>query len=419
MSSSIPSGPTDICVIGAGIVGLCTALFLQRAGFSVTVFDEGQPGGASSYGNGGLLSPHSCMPMSMPGMLTQVPKWLLKRDGPLALDPAYALTAAPWLTQWVRAGTSKQLERSASALNSLHSNAIDIYRDLLGPDDFRRLIRTTGQVHVWESPVASKREEISAAYRARFGIKAEVLSRSRLRDMVPALTTKISRALYYPGAGHTVSPLQLARTVAEKYVEAGGFLVNERIHKVIPTGTGYRLLASCRDVIARRVVVSAGAWSSELLQPLQVQLPLEAERGYHVELLNASICPEFPVLNQDRAFGAIQMENGLRFAGWVDIAGMVKVPDERRGDAMLAQALDMFPGLTFEKRSFWMGFRPGTPDSLPVLSQVDQHPGVFVATGHGHTGVTAGAVSGLLMSQLISGAKPLVDIAPFSLNRFH
>lgn len=410
----------SVTVIGAGIVGLCTALYLQRAGCSVTVYDAHPPGSGASYGNGGLLSPHSCTPMSMPGMLAQIPGWLLRRDGPLTLDPRHAAQAAPWLIRWVLAGRMTQVVRASQALGALHLDAIRKYRDLLGPDRFNDLIRTGGQLHVWDSPRRSERERVAESLRHELGITAQVLTSQELRAMSPALTHEVQRGIYFPEAGHTVNPMRLAATVASLLEQAGGRIVQERIHKILPAGPqNFRLLASRSDFSTPCIVVSAGIASKELLAGVRVSVPLEAERGYHMQLTEASVDVPVPVLHQDKALGAVQMEGGLRIAGWVDIAGTGRPPDEQRGNAMLRAAKSLFPGLTFGSSSFWNGFRPGTPDSLPVLSAVADRPGLFIATGHGHTGVTAGAASGELMAQLILGQATSIDMQPYRLDRFH
>lgn len=411
---------TKIVVIGAGIVGLCTALFLQRAGMKVHVYDQNQPGGGASYGNAGLLSPHACLPIAMPGMVSQVPKWLLDPSGPLALKRQHALRAAPWLLKWLVASRTTPMTNASVALRQLHEFALEHYRSLLGEAHFANLIASRGQIHVWSSGQESAGERLAHSIRENFGVVSEKMSRDQLRALVPAIDPAVQRARFYPNSAHAVNPLRLVRTLAQLFADAGGVFVQEAVTKLVPNaaGGGFRVLTNLSDLVADIVVVAAGAWSNKVLAPLGVKVPLEAERGYHVELSEPSIELPMPIIHQSRAIGATPMEGGLRLAGWVDIGGLDAPPDEKRGAAMLKQGIAMFPGLSFHKSSFWMGFRPGTPDSLPVLGEVRRKPGLFLAFGHGHTGMTAGAITGRLVSQLILREKAVLDPAPFALERF-
>jgi len=408
-----------VAVVGAGVVGLCTAVFLQRSGCQVTVYDTQAPGSGASYGNGGLISPHSCMPIAMPGMLRQVPKWLLDPTGPLSVDARYFLKAAPWLLRWIQAGRTKPMTRASAALHQLHQMSLDQYQALLGELHFADHIKVTGQVHVWENEQESAGDRLAREFRDLYGIRTQNLNARDVRDLIPQISPRIKRAVLYPKSGYTANPLRLVQTLAKLLVEAGGAIVQERVMKLLPqNGASYRLLTNLSDVRAARVMVAAGAWSKQLLAPLGIGLPLEAERGYHVELVKPSIGLRIPILHKEKAIGAITMENGLRIAGLVEIGGLALPPDERRQDILLKHARDLLPGLQFEKSSLWMGFRPATPDSVPVLSEVVDHPGLFVACGHGHLGVTAGAVSGRLLSQIVLKQTPLVDPEPHRLSRF-
>jgi D-amino-acid dehydrogenase len=409
----------SVIVVGAGIVGLCAALHLQRSGCQVAVYDEQQPGGGTSYGNGGLLSPGSCMPIAMPGMLRKVPGWIADPTGPLAVNPRHLVAAAPWLYKWIRAGRLPEVYRAADALNKLHSTSLQAYRDLLGDVKFHDLIRVSGQVHVWESEAESAGDLIYAEMREKYGIETEDLSASELHDLSPGLSLKIKRAMLFPKHGYTVNPFRLVQTLGELLVEAGGSIKQERVMKLLPASEGgFRLLTNLSDVRAEKVLVSAGIWSKELLAPLGVNLPFEPQRGYHIQVVNPSVDVRIPVLHKERAIGAIAMEGGLRFVGTVEIAGL-KIPmDERREEAMLANARALFPKLEFESSSLWMGFRPSTPDSVPVLSRVNETPGLYIAAGHGHTGITAGAPSGRLIAEMMTGGKLSIDPEPYRLSRF-
>ena len=410
--------PNAIAIVGAGIVGMSAALYLRRAGLSVMVIDPLPPGGGASYGNAGLLSVEACVPIAMPGMLKQVPRWLNDPLGPLAVRPSYLPRALPWLMRWVAAGRMERVEAVSDALRALHVNALDRYRELLGRE-FDAVVRVSGQVHVWESEEPSPSEAIYRRLWEKHGVVAEWLGSDELRQLVPELWRDIKRAVFLPKNGHTVNPRRLVGTLARLFVEAGGTVRAERVLKLVLEGSTWRVVTSSTNHLVGKVVVSAGAWSQQLLRPLGVKLPLETERGYHMMLRGASVVPRLPVLSRGRGFSITPMEEGPRLAGTVEIGGLDLPMNEERAYVLLRQAKAMLPGLEADGYSIWMGFRPSFPDSLPVIDEAPNRRGLFLAFGHGHTGMTGGAPTGRLVKQLVAGEPPDMPLAPFSARRFH
>ena len=407
-----------VAVVGAGIVGMSAALYLQRAGFPVTVIDPLPPGGGASYGNAGLLSVESCVPIALPGMLKEVPGWLADPLGPLAVRPSYLPQALPWLLRWVAAGRMPRVEAAAAALRALHVHSLDRYRELLGPE-FDDLIRVSGQVHIWESAEPSASEAIYRRLWQEHGIEVQWLGPDELRQLVPELARSVTRAAFLPKNGHTVNPRRLVSTLARLFTQAGGAVRAERVLKLIPEGADWRIVTSSANHRAQKIVVSAGAWSQQLLRPLGLKLPLETERGYHVMLRDASVVPRLPVLSRGRGFSITPMEEGLRLAGTVEIGGLDLPMNEERAHVLLRQAKALLPGLTADEEAIWMGFRPSFPDSLPVIGEAPGRPGLYLAFGHGHTGMTGGAPTGRLLKQLVAGEPPDIPPAPYGAGRFH
>jgi len=410
--------PNSIAIVGAGIVGMSAALYLQRAGLSVAVIDPLPPGGGASYGNAGLLSVESCVPIALPGMLREVPRWLSDPLGPLAVRPSYLPKALPWLLRWIAAGRMTRVEAASDALRALHVGALDRYRELLG-HQFDDVIRVAGQVHIWESADPSPSEAIYRRLWQKHGVVAEWLNIDELRQLIPQLGREVTRAVLLPKNGHTVNPRRLVGTLARLFTEAGGTIRAERVLKLLPADAGWRVVTSSANHLVGRVVVSAGAWSKQLLAPLGIELPLETERGYHMMLRDATVVPRIPILSRSRGFTITPMEEGLRLAGTVEIGGLDLPMNEERAYVLLRQAKAMLPGLEANDYSIWMGFRPSFPDSLPVIDTAAGHRGLFLAFGHGHTGMTAGASTGRLVKQLVTGEPTDIPLAPFSATRFH
>lgn len=409
----------EAIVIGAGVAGLSTALYLRREGVQVTVLDPLGPAGGASFGNAGLLSPDTVVPIALPGMVRKVPGWLRDPLGPLTVRATYLPRAAPWLLRWVRESRMGRVRAISDAMRSLHAPALDCWRDLLGGPLYRDLFRSSGQVQVWEGDAETPAMRVEAELRARHGIRAERLGPDELCQLFPGIARDITRGLLVPGNGHTVSPARAVRSLAELLLADGGRVLPERAMKLLPReGGGWTVMSNTDNHGADSVVVAGGAWSGRLLAPLGVRLPLETERGYHAHLPEPSISLRLPIMQKSRGFGLTPMEDGLRAAGTVEIAGLDAPPDERRAALLETQAKRLFPGLESGPPRLWMGFRPSTPDSLPVLGAAPGRPGLFLCFGHGHFGMTGGPPSGRMLARLIAGESSPHDLAPYALARF-
>lgn len=409
---------TDVAIVGAGIIGLCAGLYLQRAGRSVTIADPLPPGHSTSFGNAGFISAGTIMPIALPGTWRNVPGWLLDRSGPLAVDLRYLPTAAPWLLRWIAASRRKTVYAASDALRALHKDTMERYRELLGSEHFAGLIRTEGSVNVFYNEQPSRNEIFIRHLIERQGVVTTAMGPGELRDMYPEIGHIARRALYFPHNGWTVSPARLTATLARLFVEAGGTIVSRRALRVRPSEGGFEIFTNIGDWRAGTVVLAAGAWTGRLLAPLGVRLPLETERGYHLMLKGANIAPRLPLLLRDGGMAITPMEDGLRLAGTVEIAGLDAPPDETRALQLLERARLVFPSLEAASFSKWLGFRPSLPDSVAAIGPAPGFPGLFVAAGHGHTGMVGASETGRLVRDLVLGAPPAIDPKPYSLERF-
>jgi len=406
-------------VIGAGVAGLSTALYLQRAGVAVAVIDPLGPAGGASFGNAGLLSPDTAVPIALPGMLRKVPGWLTDPLGPLSVRPSYAPRALPWLLRWIGSGRLQRVLAISDAMRALHRESLECWQELLGSTLYRDLIRPAGQVQVWEGDADTANAAVERQVRARHGIRTEELNADDLRQMFPGIAREVTRGLLMPGNGFTVSPQRSVQTLGDLFRQEGGMLINERAMKLIPReGSGWMVMTNIANRSTEHVVVAAGAWSRQLLDPLGIKVALETERGYHAMLFAPEIMPALPISNKTRAFGVTPMEDGLRVAGTVEISGLDAPPNEARAKVLVQHAQRMFPALTGAQVRYWMGFRPSTPDSLPILGDAHGRPGLHLALGHGHFGMTGGPPSGRLVARLITGQAPGIDPTPYAAQRF-
>jgi D-amino-acid dehydrogenase len=413
------SAASDVTVIGAGLIGIACASYLQRDGHRVTVVASRGPGEDCSFGNSGLLSPASVVPPAVPGAWRSIPRWLLDPLGPLVVRPRHAPRLLPWLLQWLRACGEQRARAVSRALAELHAPVFDNYAPLLADAGATGLIVRTGQLYVSEQERGADGSAFQQALRKDAGVRTEKLSGAAARELEPALSPHIRSALFFPDNGHSVNSFRLVQSLAAHFQRSGGTLLQRTV-------TGFeigehgprRLLTDGGPLPVDRVVIAAGAWSSRLTRQLGTRLPLEAERGYHLMLPRPGLRLRLPLVNRDHNFTMTEMENGLRLAGTAEFAGVDAPPDYRRARMLLGRGQRTLPGLRGEGATEWMGCRPSLPDGLPVIDRSPVFPKVFFAFGHAHFGLTEAPTTGKLIAEMVGGRPPSVDIAPYRVTRF-
>lgn len=410
-----------VAVIGAGVVGLATAAQLQIRGTRVTVIDPGEPGEGCSLGNAGCLSRASVVPVGLPGLWKKVPGYLLDPKGPFRIDWRYAHHIAPWLWQLLVASRIDRVNAIADALHALLDPSIEEWRVLARWAGAPELIRQDGYAFVYESEAAFQGDALGRELRQARGVKIEILTGGQIRELEPALSAKLTHMTWMPEQGHVPHPLRLSRQLATALATAGaGFVRSEARDFEFAQGQVSAVVTGAGRIACDAVVLAAGAHSRPLAAKLGAHVPLDTERGYHVMLPSGdgTGVPRIPVCSGEGKFFATPMEEGLRVAGTVELAGLERPPVDARADALAAQVNRMLPGVDNTVQRRWMGFRPSLPDSLPVLGRSDTCGNVFFNFGHGHVGLTAAAPSGRLVAELIGGVKTAIDPAPYRVGRF-
>ena len=408
-----------VIVVGAGIVGTCSASYLLRDGHDVVLVDSEGPGEGCSKGNAGALSPGSCIPLSGPGVLTKIPGWLSDPLGPLRIRPAYLLAALPWLIRFALAGRSGRIAGLADALRALHANTFENYAPLLANAGCQDLIQRTGTLTVYKTDKSLAESQHERNLREERQVRQQVLGAGELRDLVPELSSGYKHGVLLPDHGFVANPYRLVRSLAEQFARDGGYLERRRVTGIaVREGRVTGVWTTDGELVAERVVVAAGAWSATLIAGLGVRVPLESQRGYHATIQGSGITPALPVVCAEAKVYATPMEDGLRLAGTVEFAGLDAPPDFRRAEALIELAKDMFPALVAGAASQWMGHRPCLPDSLPVIGAAPGHPNLLLAFGHGHHGMTGASTTGTIIASLVSGRQPPIDPVPYRPDRF-
>lgn len=408
-----------IAVIGAGIVGVCSALSLQREGFRVTLIDRDEPGNGTSFGNAAVIGNDSVTPVAMPGMFWRVPGMLADPTGPLAIRWSYLPRLTPWLIRFLAASRTQRVEEISIALRRLMDGAMAAYTPLLEQADAKDMIRRTGWLSVYESEAGFRHGTPKLELQRRRGVPFEVLEPEALGQLEPSLAPIFARAVLYPEAGHSVNVFRMVQVLAGAFEKNGGTLHRGAVRgfdlgpqgpRAVETGAG--------PVDCDGVVVAAGAWSKPLAADLGAPVPLDTERGYHVQFPEPGIDLRMPIMSSERGFVVTPLEVGLRCAGTVELGGLEAPPNWARAEVLEKHSRRWFPSLRIEGRTEWMGFRPSMPDSLPVIGRSPRFSNVILAFGHGHCGVILGARTGALVAALAADRDPGLDLTPFRANRF-
>ncbi len=410
-----------VLVIGAGIVGLALAFRLRQQGAEVVVVDPEPPGqGGASFGNAGAISSTSVVPLAMPGLLKQVPRMLLDPAAPLHIPARYWLRAAPWLLRFVAAARPAQVARAAAALDQLQKLALDQHLALARDIGAAELVVTNGNLYVYRDQAQLAKDSGGFELRRSYGARIELLDRDGIEALEPEISPAYRYGAFFPDHGHCASPARYGRCVAEAFARAGGEVRRDRIRALtVEGGRATGAQGETRHHPADEVVVAAGAWSARLLAPLGYRIPLETQRGYHVNLPHSGLSLSRPITPADRKVFITPMEGGVRVAGTVEIAGLDAAPNASRAKLLYDDLAAIFPNARTEGASrFWMGHRPCLPDSVPVIGPAKRVGGLWFAFGHGHLGLTGSAPTAALLAPAILGRPANQDFAPFAAERF-
>ena len=380
----------SIAVIGAGVVGTSIALELRKRGADVTLVDRDEPGGGCSRGNSGAISPASVAPLAMPGVVASVPRMLLDAQSPLFLPPGYWLQALPWLLRFVASARPAAVASAAARLADLHSGALEAHEAMTRELGVPELFLQRGHLHLYPDEQALAKDAGGWRMRKEYGFHAERLDRGGIEALESNVASRYRVGMFLADHATILNPFRYVQAMAGAFNAAGGRIARDSVRALRPTSGGWQLDA--QGEIAGKTfdeaVVAAGAWSRALLAPLGVHLALESQRGYHLQFHGGRDTVSRTVVLADRKVFVTPMEEGLRVGGTVEIGGLRAPPDRRRVAVLERIARENFAGLEGLPTSDWMGHRPCMPDSVPVIGPAPGRPGLWLATGHGHLGLT-------------------------------
>ena len=406
-----------IGIIGAGIQGISNALFLQKKGFEVTIFDKDDPGSpAASYGNAGHFSPYACVLMNRPDILTDVPAMLLSSTGPLALKWNYVPKMIPWFIQFIRNCTTKRMMHTAKNMNQILNLALSAYDELFDDIELDSLVEKKGILYIWNDQ-SLKSRDLEIKVRDELGVDQQVVSPKEIHDLEPNIKPFYHGGVYYKHGRHARNPKKILLKFFDLFLKKGGKFLKKNVQDINFDGEKPAIKTETQRYIFDKLIIACGAFSKKLTDNLGERIPLDTERGYHVHFKNCDHLLKRPVIFSNRGFGITPMEQGLRVVGTVEFGGLKNPLSKSRVKNLINNAKYMLGDLP-EHEDEWLGFRPTLPDFLPVMGPSKNYKNIFYCFGHHHLGWTLGPISGKIISGMIAEENTNLNLDPYSPKRF-
>jgi len=407
-----------IGIIGAGIQGVSNALFLQKKGFNVTIFDRDEPGSpAASYGNAGHFSPYASVPINRPDVLSDVPAMLLSSTGPLALKWNYVPKMIPWISQFIRNCTKKKMMHTATNMHQILDLALPAYDELFEEIELGGLVEKNGILYIWNDKNLKSRE-LEIKVRKELGVDQQVVNPKEIHDLEPNLKPIYHGGVYYQHGRHARNPKKILLKLLELFLKKGGTFLKLNIQDIKFDGEAPVIKTETQRFLFDKVVIACGSFSKRLTDNLDEKIPLDTERGYHVHVKDYDHLLSRPVIIQNRGFGITPMEQGLRVVGTVEFGGLENPLSKSRVKNLINNAKYMMGDLP-EHEDEWLGFRPTLPDYLPVIGPSKKYKNVFYCFGHHHLGWTLGPISGKIIAGMIAEENTNLNLEPYSSLRFN
>lgn len=407
-----------VVVVGAGIAGVSSAIWLQREGCEVVLIDRLDPGEGASYGNAGVLASCSIVPVTTPGLALKAPSLAMRRDSPVFMIWRRLPVIAPWLVRYLLHANDGDTRRIAAGLAEIVGDSVRQHFALSEGTLAERWLQRSSYAFAYETREAFQADEYVWKLRRSAGMIPTVVEGPEVRDIAPELSERTQVLAIMGDHGFVRNPGQYVKDLASAFADSGGTVVKSAVRDFdLGSGRVRAVESGAGSFACDAAVIAAGVWSGSLMKKLGLRIPVESERGYHVLFRNPSVKPKFPIMIAAGKFVATPMEAGLRCAGVVEFGGIGELPTAAPLEFIRRKVGEAFPGLTWDDCDEWLGHRPAPCDSLPLIGEVGQ-TGVFTAFGHHHIGLTGGPKTGRTVARLITGGDPELNVTTFSPNRF-
>ncbi|MEM6895769.1 MAG: FAD-binding oxidoreductase [Pseudomonadota bacterium] len=409
-----------VAVIGAGIVGVSTAIWLQRDGHKVILIDREGPAAGASFGNGGVLASCSVVPVTVPGLLRKAPRMLFDPNQPLFLKWGYVPKLLPWLVKYLGTANAETVKRRAAVLTPIIGDSLADHQALAGGTGAERYVVPTDYLYLYSDRSHFEGDAFGWKVRAENGFDWETLEGDAWRAYDPSFGPSINFGVKLGNHGRISDPGAYVQGLAAHAEAQGARILKGHVEDVVRDNGAVTGLRVGGDTIpCDAAVLATGVWSGALAEKFGIpKPPLESERGYHLELWEPNMMPRAPVMVASGKFVATPMEGRIRLAGVVEFGGLNAAPSRAPFELLKGNIRAAMPGLTWKSATEWMGHRPSMADSTPVIGEVAGLKGAIAAFGHDHVGLTGGPKTGRIVAQIVSGKHPNLDLSPYSPARF-
>jgi len=389
----------------------------SKKGYEVTLFDRKEPGSeAASYGNAGHFSPYASIPLNRPDILSDVPAMLLSSSGPLALKWNYVAKMIPWFLKFLKNCSTKNMMHTAKYMHQILDIAIPAYDELFEEIDLNGLVENKGIMYIWNEQNLKSRE-LEINIRNEIGAEQQLLNKKEIHDLEPNIKKVYHAGVFYKKARHARDPGKIWLKLFNLFLSKGGKFKKNNVETINFSEEKPIIKTTENSFNFDKILIACGAFSKQLTDQINEKIPLDTERGYHIHFKNCDHLISRPVVFQNRGFGMTPMNQGLRVVGTVEFGGLKNPLSKNRIKNLVNNAKFLLDGLP-DHEDEWLGFRPTLPDYLPVIGPSKNYKNVFYSFGHHHLGWTLGAISGKIISKMISNENTNLDLKPYSSLRF-
>ena len=425
----------SIAVIGAGIVGICTALELQRVGYQVTLMDKGEPADETSKGNASFIAVEAMEPQATPHNILSAIKLAFHENGAFKVTPDNLLGFIPWGLSFLKESAKTRRDRSRNSTLRLHKYTVAAWTDLLERTGNIDMMYNCGYLKVWEKESDLEKIKKHQAEMKGYGFECEVISGEAIFEKEPALSRNIKHALFFPNTLQLLEPHQTSLKLFDYFIKQGGEFKQQAVQNISLPKQGVNVITDADNLHFDKAMVCAGVWSTKLCAELSddqggnssLKIPLVPERGYHLTYPDSPVKFKHLIKSEDRHLVLTPLSTGMRVTGFGEFSKMMSLPVKKRSKQLNKHMDALIQDMNVQQQepTTWMGRRPTTPDSLPVIDLHPQHPQLGMVFGHQHLGLTQSPISAKLITAMLEGDKSnqtLVDfddvLETFAVTRF-
>jgi D-amino-acid dehydrogenase len=413
----------SIHIVGGGIIGLCSAWYLVKEGYQVTVVDRNDFTDGTSYGNAGMIVPSHFVPMAAPGVITQGLKWLLDSRSPFYVKPRLNLDLLNWTYQFYRSATERKVREAMPLLLAYNQESNRLYDEMTQEEEVASGYEKRGLLMLYKTEKQAEEEVHLVEQAGKLGLNAAILNPQELRELEPEMDLDVLGGVYFPGDAHLYPNRLIANMIKRLRQEGVRFLGNTEVKDFkLKNGQITALVdQSGRDISVNEVLLSSGSWTALLLKKAGVRILLQDGKGYSITLEGPALRPRIPTILAEAKVAITPMGNDLRIGGTLELSGLSPAVDQRRLEGIVDSIPNYYRNLEAPltpETKVWKGYRPCTPDGLPYLGRSAKISNLIVATGHGMMGLSLGAATGKLVSQIATGQPTFMAIEAFGVDRF-